>query len=484
MKTSTRALLPMVFAATCALSGCEWIAGIQDTTVSADGGPEPIPPDSSLPDANPNLPPDASVPLGCPEPCLADAVQDFAYSPDAVSTPWLYAEETPSPLGATYTEMILETRGDGTQAYVGSLGSPAIVHCPSHPTYASCVDVEDKLLLETTEPGAYHPTLVWTPSASEDTIYRVSGDWRIPSSAPIDVPVTLLLARNSQFDSVLDERFFTRTLPAAFDFEIDVQPGDILRLIAIAGDASRAPLALSFYVSGTESSSTCQMATRFEVAPDPPLQFTNLCASSAFKDNSDGAEACPNPAPLCPATTETFSPGVPGNTRAFVEGASMQYLGAPNDYSGDWTVQLWTYLDSEGSWTTETVLADHDCETEDGIGVARRSYGDGTSEMFVDAFYPDPEFNRCENGPQVSLTTAVTDDAWHFIRITRSVDSGTLSLCVDGVYAGHKSVPADADMSATESMWLGRNVVYNPAYFRGRLANLRVFNAALPCPNR
>ncbi|HWN67020.1 MAG TPA: hypothetical protein VNM90_05240, partial [Haliangium sp.] len=324
-------VLVSALAAGCSQSLFDYPGG-DDGNGKADGGvPDPV--DGSVivddggnvirPDANPDLPPDAAVPTGCPEPCLADAVRDFAYSPDAVSAPWLYAEETPSVLGTSYTEMSIETRGDGTQVYVGGVGSPAIVHCPSHPTYASCVDVADKLLFETTEPGAHHPALVWIPSASARTTYRVSGDWRIPSSAPTDVPVTLLLVRNSQFDSVLDERFFTRKLPAAFDFEIDVQPGDILRLIAIAGDASHAPLALSFYVSGTDNNGSCQMATRFEVAPDSGLQFTNLCDPSTFKDNSDTDTACPDPAPLCPATTEIIAPGVPGNARAFVEGASM-----------------------------------------------------------------------------------------------------------------------------------------------------------------
>jgi hypothetical protein len=329
---------------------------------------EPEPPDGGVtlddagnvirPDANPGVPPDAAVPTNCPEPCLFDAVAEFAYSADAISGAWLYAEDLPSPFGTGYSEMRLETRGDGTQAYVGNLGSPAIVHCPSYPDYANCQDVKDKLLFETTEPGAHHPSLVWIAPQGTRTAYRLSGDWRVPSSAPTDTPMTLLLVRNSQFDSVLDERFFTRTVPAAFDFELDAQPGDIFRLIAIAGDASHAPLALSLYVSGIENGGICQMTTRFDDDPGgSAILFPNLCASSPFKDNSDESDACPNAAPLCPATTETLPPnGTPGNARTFVEGASMQYLGPPNSYRGDWTVQFWAYLDSDGSFTTETLL--------------------------------------------------------------------------------------------------------------------------------
>jgi hypothetical protein len=454
---------------------------------------EPKPPDAGVmlddagnvirPDANPEVPPDAAVPTNCPEPCLFDAVADFAYSPDAISGSWVYAEEVPSPFGTTYSEMRLETRSDGTQAFVGQ-GSPAFVHCPSYPGYVNCNGVEDKLLFETTEPGAHHPALVWLAPQDTRTAYRLSGDWRVPSNTPTDTPMSLLLVRNSQFDSMLDERFFTRTMPAAFDFEIDVQPGEILRLIAISGDASHAPLALSLYVSEAQNPGRCQMATSFDDPGGSAILFPNLCASSSFLDNVESDTACPNPEPTCPATVTALPPtGIQGRARTFGEGASIEYQGPPNSYRGDWTVQFWAYLDSAGSWTTETLLADQDCLTEGGIGVYRYLFDTESSEMDFDAYYDDSMFDRCLAGP-ARVTTSVSNDEWHFFRLARSTATETMSVCVDGQPVGDVFVPGTADMSATESMWLGRNVTYEPAYFRGRLADLRVFDRALPCANR
>jgi hypothetical protein len=56
-----------------------------------------------------------------------------------------------------------------------------------------------------------------------------------------------------------------------------------------------------------------------------------------------------------------------------------------------------------------------------------------------------------------------------------------MSVCVDGEHRDTIEVPGDADISATEPLWLGRAVTYEPAYFRGKLAELRVSGQALPC---
>jgi hypothetical protein len=439
------------------------------------------------PDANPNLPPDAAVPTKCPAPCLFDAVAEFGYSDTGASGVWLYAEDKPSLFGTSYSEMSLVTKEDGTRAYVtGIQGPPAIVHCPSHPDYPNCAGVEDKILFETAEPGASQPALAWiVPPESPRRRYRLSGDWRVPSNAPTDVPMTLLLVRNSRFDAVVEKRFLTSTEPAAFDIELDLQPSDILRLIAMPGDATPVPVALSLYISATESPDVCLMTNLFETdgGGSAPLDFPDLCAESLFKDQSETGDACPIADPVCPPTASDFPPtGVRGRSRAFVEGASALYQGEPNRYVGDWTVQFWAYLDSAGSWTTEALLADLACDTQGGIRVARRHIADtDSSEVFFEAFHEDPGIDFCNAVGPTSMSTSVTDDQWHFFRITRSTATGRMSACVDGEYRTSALVPGDADMSATERMWLGRNVTYNPAYFRGKLAELRVFEQALPC---
>jgi hypothetical protein len=487
MSSSARILLTMAVAG--ALGGCEWIAGIEDTSVGVDAGqavedaatPGPADAATSGPADGGGIRPDAAVPNGCPEPCIDDAVAQFAYEQGGASGSWVYAEEAPGPLGNTYQEMVLGDQ-DGTLAWRGPAAAPAtIVHCPSAPAYPGCAGVEDKLLLETSEPTVASPALVWIAPANGPGVYRLTGDWRVPPGAPENVPMTLLLVRNSQFDLVLDQRFATRTLPAAFDLEIDALAGDILRLIAIPDEP--VPVAVSFYVSGARESGRCQMAALFdrEIVGET-LAFANLCEPSrAFQDSSDISSSCAAPAPLCPPTTDILlENGIRGHARAFVEGASIRYEGPPTRYAGDWTVQFWAYLDSQGSWTTETLLADHDCATEGGVGVRRYHLGAGTSELFFDVTYPDPARDRCADGPE-TVTATVSEDAWHFFRLTRSTSTQTLALCIDGLPVDDTFVPGDVDMSATEPMWLGRNVTYNPAYFRGSLADLRVFERSLPC---
>jgi hypothetical protein len=441
------------------------------------GGPGPDGGDGSTSDGGPGSRPDAGVPESCPAPCLNDAVAEFQYVDGASGDDWLYAEELSSPFRSTASAMRLESRADGTMAYVGSEGSASIVHCPSYPDYVHCAGVGDKILLETSPQGTSHPALVWAVPFGPRRHFRLSGAWLIPSSAPADAPVALLLVRNSQFDAAFEARLLTSSQPGAFDLELDLQFGDLVRLIAIADDASPIPVAVSFYVSEAVNPDPCQMMTLFGNAPGGSSELGNQCASETFRDEFDTGQACSEA--TCPPTTKETLVGIRGAGLVFVEGASVRYQGAPNDYAGDFTVQFWAYLDSEGAWTTETLLADHDCATERGLRVTRDSLGDGTSRMIFGAYYEDPA-NRCDTGP-TSISTEVTDDQWHFIRLTRSTAAGTMSVCVDGEHRDTIEVPGDADISATEPLWLGRAVTYEPAYFRGKLAELRVSGQALPC---
>jgi hypothetical protein len=481
MSASARTLLSMTIAG--ALGGCQWIAGIEDTTVVRDAGQPPE--DAARPAVDGSGGggdrPDAAAPTDCPMPCVGDAVAEFAYEQGGISGVWTYVAHEFGLFGATYDELSVADR-DGIRAWVGlDQGSPAIVHCPSSPDHASCEGVEDKLLLETTEPGVKDPALIWIVPENGPLTYRLSGDWRVPPNAIVDAPMTLLLMRNSGFEAVLDERFLTRELPTAFDFEVDVLPGDVLRLIAIAGDSARAPLAVSWYISEAQEPGRCQITTDF--ADYYRDRFPNLCGGREFKDNSDRSDTCLDPEnAMCPATASAMPPpSFSGDARGFVAGASLEHLDDPNSYSGDFTVQFWAYLDGGAGAPEETVLADRDCATETGIGVYRHALeGAGASEIRFDAYYPDPMFDQCVIGP-ASITSSVSDDEWHFYRLTRATATNTISVCIDGTHVGDTFVPGDADMGATAPMWLGRDVTYNPAVFRGRIVELRVLGRALPC---
>jgi hypothetical protein len=354
---------------------------------------------------------------------------------------------------------------DGTQVWGGgAVPAPVIVHCPSAPDYPSCEGVENKLLLETTASGATtYPALMWKVPAQTPGVYRVSGDWRVPPGAPKGTPMTLLLVRNSRFDSVREERFSTTALPAAFDFEIEVLPDDILRLIAISQDATPAPLAVSFYISGTDNPGRCQRATTFQDDANGEVTFPDSCGTSIFADN---------------ATTDTQGPtGIPGRARVFTTGSYVEYQGSPNSYAEDWTVQFWAYLAPGGSGI-ETLLDDGDCDPGTGIDIYRvHLSGMESSQMLVDVYYE--ESGDCFVGP-ATITTSVTEDEWHFFRLTRTTGANNFSLCIDGQYAGEALAPGDADMSSIYPMQLGSDVFELPV-FRGRLADLRVLDRSLPC---
>ena len=113
MKRSTVIPLPMAVTAFCDLAGCEWIAGIEDTTIALDAM---RPADATLP-ADANLPadgrmtnrpngggggepdggsvsPDASG--GCPTPCpYNDAFGDFDGTQNGRNGRWRYVEVQP-----------------------------------------------------------------------------------------------------------------------------------------------------------------------------------------------------------------------------------------------------------------------------------------------------------------------------------------------------------------------------------------------------
>lgn len=466
---------PLLLSLAGVLGGCHWVAGIGDTTVAEDAG-QPSG-DASLADAPAGDGMDAGVLRACPEPCVADAVAQFAFQQGGTSEAWRYLEEHRGAFGTDSREMSLASR-DAALLWTGSgAQAPAIVHCPSSPADPGCEGVGDKLLLESGDAGNTYPALGWTVPENAAGRYRLAGDWRVAPSAPTGVAVTLLLVRNSRFDSVLEERFTTRSQPAAFDLEVDVLPGDVVRLIAIPDDALRVPLAVSFYVSEARSPGQCQMASNFAPAPDSVV-FPDLCGSASFQDGSDTDTTCENPDPLCPPTSDLPAPpGVPGRARHFETGASVGYLGAPNRYDGDFSVQFWGNLLFGGNGL-ETVLGDADCAG--GLRLLRQHrVGTISSDIRLDVFYPDPVSEGCPDGGG-AITTRLIEEEWRFFRITRSTATGTVRLCIDGAFVGAALVPGDADMSATEPMWLGRDPP-SPAAFRGAIADLRVFDVALPC---
>jgi hypothetical protein len=444
--------------------------------VDFDGGDDRPDAGPGVPDARPGEPPDAAPP-DCPVDCVDHAVASFSTDQGGKNGRWLYVADTGGPFGADYYPMTYGTLPDGAPAWIGSAAPfPGILHCPTSQGDPSCQGVGEKLLFEVTGlGGSGQPALLWTQPETPRVTYRMSGAWQLPVPMPGSDDVRLMLVRNSLFDSLLDQRITQSDVTGTFDVLVDAHPRDQFRLLAVSG-SSELPLALSFYINDAPGGA-CQIATDFTGSDSEPGKVFNACHPFAFQDGADDPESCESLP--CPPTTVADGPfGLEGNARRFVEGSSMEYQGVPNDYSGDWTVQFWVYLDSLGSTVPETVVSDADCREEKGINVFRTNASGGNSEIIFEAYSPDDAFAGCIGGG-TQIGTGVSNDTWNFFRFTRTAATQSLSLCVNGNRVDERGFPG-TDMSAPTAMLLGRNVT-SKAEFRGRLADLRVLTRALPC---
>jgi hypothetical protein len=398
--------------------------------------------------------PDAAMLPGCPEPCTADAYRDFTTVQNA---PWRYAEIQPDPHGTRYIDMTLSAESPST-SWIGS-GSepPAITSCGTGAQPAPCGDLTNMLVLSTTSslPEAHHPALIWTAPATAS--YRLLGSWQTPMEAT-GTPQFLRLARNSQFDLV-EQQLHSDSTPLPFDLVVDAVAGDAIVLSGLAVTARSGRLGARFFISQQPGLTSCLTAIHFGAG----TTFSNQCGSGMFVD----------------ATGTTLDdappPGIPGRARRFVDGASLDFTGDPNDYSQDWTVQFWAMLDDGGA-SDQWLLSDLDCIGKGGIGVRRNG-----NTLRVEFLHADAEPTDCATGalPGGEIDVPATGE-WHFFRISRTRAQGLVRLCIDGGLSTAFFIPVEPEMATTRPMTLGRKDAL-PGQFLGRIADLRVFDTALPC---
>lgn len=411
-----------------------------------------------------NFPRDAAVQESCPEPCLADAVDNYA----PVQGIWRYSETFFDGAGLSdFREMMLGT-WNSLSAWVGALSLPAIASCPEHAGATQCQGVAEKLLLVPSSDGplASQPALVWLAPVTGSL--RLTGDWRTPAGFPSTATQTVVMARNNLFDNVYTAAFPGRTQPRAFDFEVDVVVGDYIALSVLPGDNTNTPLGVSFYVTNLGRNDHCQMMARFEGEPG---QFLNHCDELNTFTEAGAMATTPGMPPV---------PNVNG-ARAFSEQSALLYQGPPIDYSGDWTLQFWATLPGPGE-----VLSDQICGTEgdrsvsggisiDVVGQALHvRVGNGLS----DAETCSPQTIELSEGPDFQNPAS-----WHFFRVVRDKRAGTVMACVDGTYRSTnvRDLPPDVDMATPRPLRLGDQEGTASGAFPGQIADLRVFSRALPC---
>ena len=225
MKTSASTLLPVIIVTICALGGCEWIAGIEDTTVGVDGM---RPADAALPaDASmTNRPdggggdeldgggdsPDAAV--DCPTECINDdAFEDFDAFQGGANGRWRYVEVQPET--DSYVDMTFSAFPGAVAGWTGTgTPAPSLAFCFTNETMPPCLDLQGLLAMTTTAPGAHHPAVMWTAPYSGR--YAVDVGFRTALDAP-EVPATLMLAHNDQSNILHSELLGNNFLHARLD---------------------------------------------------------------------------------------------------------------------------------------------------------------------------------------------------------------------------------------------------------------------------
>jgi hypothetical protein len=417
------------------------------------------------PDARDGEDADAAVPMDCPvENCVGDAVAEFATEQNG---PWRYVEVGAGELG--FIEMNYEA-ARVPPAWVGARALAAsIVNCAQQTDASSCSGLADRILLQpSSDPDEPRPALAWTARATGT--YHLTIDWRLDDTQASERPAVLQVTRNSQLDHVLTAAFNASTEVSTFAqgvVEIDALQGDSIALVSTAralADDMSTPLGVRFYVSDLERNDHCQVA--FEL--DGQGTYSNACGGDGQLVEY-----------AAPTIADTPPDGIPGVAREFGGSSRLVYEGVPNDYSGDWTLQFWAKLDGPGE-----VLSDLSC-TLDGTsvisgGISMEYDGDVVSIAASDEI----QRTDCAEPPQKILigrdVTFIPED-WHFYRIVRNRDGSMVTVCLDGLPYETVVVPSGATMATNRALEIGNTADGPLSSFIGQLADLRLYNRALPC---
>lgn len=407
---------------------------------------------------------DASV-SQCPSPCFGDLAADFVPMEQGNGAlAWRYLEDGRGPSGVDYDALEWGAH-EGADAFVAAGGSPpAIVSCGGAEI---CAGVSGHLLaISDPEGGGSDATFELT--ATDDAVYRIMGSYRSPDGVSSTSAHRFWISRRSRYDVLADGEFFPSTSEGTFDVTASLLANDPVRITLIGGSESVAVALSAYATNGGTFPGDCQLALTFDGG-----SLTDACSGTSFAAESDSIA---DPDPGAPSTGASFDASH-GDAMVFVEGQQVRSLGPALDHRGDFTVQLWARFEEGAMNVTGTLFTDATSEDPPG-GAYLRGDLDGT--MYFGTFYEDP---MCDMGicDVFAMATRPTDGGWHFYRLVRRTSDETMRLCIDGRLVGSTPVPGDVDLTTAYPPYIGRNVVFNPAYFVGAIDEVRVFSSALPC---
>ena len=409
---------------------------------------------------------------GCPAPCQGDPVVDFSLEQGGSNGRWFYMVDRGDASGAGFDPLTAGSY-EGAEAWVvaDDVG-PAIVSCAGEAPPAVCDGAGESLVLVPTPEGENHPVLAFR--APNNGSYRLAGDFRLPQGFQEAQMRRFLISRNARHDVVLRSVFLSSNDPATLTVDVEALAGDLVQVTLLPGGEDNGPIAFDFAVTllggeGEIFPGKCQFAATFDDEP-----FQDRCAGAVMENLNDGGDGGPGLTVEGPSVNEQH-----GNARVFAESQYIRSLGSPMDYRADFTVQYWSRLDEPQPNFGTVPFADRH-------GLAR-----GGVIFVIDDV--DPFMQACymwDDGsvppPQEPLSACIVgepprDGNWHFTRLSRDAEAGTISLCIDGVLQGTDTQTGAFDMSTDQSPHLGRNVDFEPAYYGGGLDDVRVFRRALPC---
>jgi hypothetical protein len=395
----------------------------------------------------------------CSAGCVGDLVREFAFEQGGGTGQWRYLDDGRDNL---YRDMALLDI-DGLVHFVGDVPEPRpkVLYCPAYTDADVCDGAESTIVLtpSSNEAGHHDVTLSWT--APTDGSFQLVGDYKRIGAGSLDV----IVHRNSRDDIVAQATIGGALVEGPFDTTVDLLAGDRLLFTVRAASAGEpASLAVHLRVNDLITfPGACALAVTFDDG-----KAVDGCGSVTYQPrraNDDGYEDT--------TLTSVAGPfGLMGSGATIVEGDYLLPTGLAMNYSASFTVQMWVRLPEVSS---STLYADWNDAIPGGINI-----GTGGGAYSVIGLYANP---LAENGVgTVVVEWAWPEDLeWHFLRVTRDAELGTLRVCLDGVPAGGTTLDAEIDLSPAEPPFIARNLTYNPPYFVGDIDDVRVFHRALPC---
>lgn len=134
---------------------------------------------------------------------------------------------------------------------------------------------------------------------------------------------------------------------------------------------------------------------------------------------------------------------------------TAQYLG-----TGDLCIEAWVWRDSSAPTSgVAQIVGDYD----------NNFFNNNTWRLLIDQGNGRRIRLQTNGGPNITFTSAVTDETWHHVALVR--DSGTIYLYFDGVQDATTTTSGFNFGGDSETIWIGRG--QNPAPYDGYIADVR-----------